>query len=60
MRLWVLHSKLDTRLADVAAGGHTRQSKGSGKEYRNRGLLCDVGDAWSSPHSQCDHFRMLR
>jgi len=55
----VLRSELDARLADVATGSHTRQSKGSGEECRNRDSLCDVGDAWSSPHSQRDRFRVL-
>ncbi len=55
----VLCSELDARLADVATGSHARQSKGSGEECRNRGSLRDMGNAWSSPHSQHDHFRVL-
>jgi len=47
----MLHSELNARLADVATDSHTRQEQGSGRGCRNRGSLCGVGDAWSSPHS---------
>jgi len=55
----VLHSELDVRLANIATGSHVRQEQGFGGECRNRGSLRDVGDAWSSLHSQCDRFRVL-
>ena len=56
----LLHSKQNARCPNVGTVVMQGRDKGLGEGGgRNRGSLQDRGNAWSSPHFQCDHFRVL-